>query len=40
MKNEVQKHKSYSNMQFLSMSIYKWKDFSIDFVIGLLKSKN
>ena len=38
--SKAQKRKLYSSLQLLPVLIYKCKDLMIDFVIGLLKSKD
>ena len=40
MSSKAKKHKPYGNMQLLPIFIHKWKDPSMDFVIGLSKSKD
>lgn len=34
------RHKPYGDSQFLFVPAYQWRDFSIDFVIGLPLSAN
>ena len=40
MKSKAQRHKPYGNMQSLPVPTHKWKDFSIDFVTRLSRSKD
>lgn len=38
--SKIQKYKFYGNLKILTISTHKWKDFSMDFVIWLPKSKD